>query len=481
LHFSSLLRSPTFRSLQRHRNYRLYFAGQSFSQLGSWLQNAAQSWLILDLTHSAAAVGFFGFCLYAPYAVVGLFGGAFADRFDRRRLLMVSQSGMAACAIALAVVAYVHDGRVWVIDAIGFIRGIVLVFNNPARQALIVELVGRKELSNAIALNSSLSNAARIVGPALAGILIASFGIATCFALNAVSFVAVLIAIGAIRAEELHREPRRLVRPPLLTEVRYGLDYARKTKTLAVVLTMLAVISTLAINFDVLLPVLARVTLHGGPQTYGFITSCFGLGAFSGALISASRRRASRNLLLAAAAGFGAGQLLVATQETAYGVAAALFATGICYTIYTSSTNALVQLATPGFLQGRVGGLYNYVFLATGPFGSLIAGRLADLGGARLTLLAGGGAALVMAAFGLAARPWPMPTGSVRPRRRPLKTLPQQGHVERNAQRGRRDGGSEKPVPPQPDDAPALDAIEQHDNGEDRRRENEAQRDLRPE
>lgn len=444
----ALFRSPTFASLARHRNYRLYFAGQFVSQLGSWLQNAAQSWLILDLTHSASAVGVFGFCLYAPYAVVGLFGGALADSVDRRRMLMLSQTAMAVCAIALAAVAYLHSDRVWVIDLIGFVRGFVLVFNNPARQALIVELVGRKELSNAIALNSSLNNASRIFGPALAGVLIASFGVATCFALNAISFIAVLIALAAMRGDELHREPRHLVRPPLLTSIRYGLDYARRTKTVAVLLTMLGVISMLAINFDVLLPVLARGTLHGNAQTYGFITSIFGVGAFAGALVSASRRRASRTLLLAAAAGFGAAQLLVASQNGVIGVAVALFATGLCYTMYTSSTNALVQLATPGFLQGRVGGLYNYVFLATGPFGSLIAGRLADAGGASLVLVVGGGATLVMAAFGLAARPWPMPTGTVRPRRRRLQALPKHRHVERHAHRRRDDGGGEEPAPP---------------------------------
>jgi MFS family permease len=430
-----IFRTRMFASLQRHRNYRLYFSGQFVSQLGTWLQNAAQSWLILDLTHSAAQVGVFGFCLYAPYAAIGLFGGALADRFDRRRILMVTQSAMAVCAIALAVVAYLQVDSVWVIDAIGFARGIVLVFNNPARQALMVELVGRPELPNAIALNSSLNNATRIIGPALAGILIASFGVAACFALNAVSFIGVLVALAAMRASELHREPRSTVRQPFLVAIRDGLNFARRTKTLAVVLSMLAVISTLAINFDVLLPVLARGTLHGGPQIYGFITAAFGLGAFAGALIAASKRRTSPRLLLAAAAGFGGAQLLVATQETAAGVALALFVTGICYTIYTASTNALVQLATPGYLQGRVGGLYNYVFLATGPFGSLIAGWLAEVGGARLTLIAGGAAAVVMAGIGFAARPWPMPTGTIRPRRRGrLKTVPEQGKVERHAE-----------------------------------------------
>jgi MFS family permease len=225
-----------------------------------------------------------------------------------------------------------------------------------------------------------------------------------------------------MRRDELHREPRSTVQRSILASIRAGIAYARKTKTVAVVLSMLAVTSTLAINFDIVLPVLARGTLHGNPQTYGFITAAFGLGAFAGALIAASRPKASPRLLLAALCGFGFAQLIVAAQAQAWTVAAALILTGVCYTLYTASTNALVQLATPGFMQGRVGGLYSYVFLATAPVGELIAGWLAEVGGASLVLLVGGAAALVMAVVGFTLRPWPMPTGTVRPRRRRRST-----------------------------------------------------------
>jgi MFS family permease len=372
---------------------------------------------VLDLTHSAAAVGVLGFWLYGPYALFGLIGGALADRYDRRRMLALTQSALALCAAALALVAYLHVDRVWVIDAIAALRGLILVFNNPSRQALIVQLVGRAELSNAIALNSSLNNATRIVGPAIAGILIASVGVAACFALNALSFIAVIVAILAMRPGEFHGEANR-ARTPVLESIRVGLRYAAHTKTVAVVLGMLFVISTVGINFSIVLPVLARFTLHGGPQTYGLITAVFGLGAFAGAIVTASRTRASPTLLLAAAAGFGASQIVVATQQTVAGTALALFATGVCYTMYTSSSNALVQLATPGFMQGRVGGLYNYVFLATGPAGSLLAGWLSERGGAPWAFYAGGAAALLMALTGALLRPWPMPTGTVRARKR---------------------------------------------------------------
>ena len=401
-------------SLQRHRNYRLYFAGQFVSQIGTWLQTAAQSWLILELTHSAQAVGVLGFCFYGPYAVLGLLGGALADRWDRRIALLAGQVAMALCAALLAVVVFTHLASVWIIDLIAVVRGTVLVFNNPSRQALIVQLVGRSELGNAIALNSSLNNATRIIGPALAGVLIETTGLGTCFALNAISFIPVVWALAVMRTSEFHThaEVRRGGR--LLDSIRIGLHYARHTKTVAVVLTMMFVVSFLAINFNVLLPVLAQQTMHGGPQTYGWIAAVFGLGALIGALVAAARTRASRRLLLWACALFGLAQCILALQHRFLPVALALLATGIAYTIYTASTNAFVQLATPGFLQGRVGGLYNYVFLASGPLGSLLAGWLCERGGTELAFAAGGIAALVMTILGLATNPWPMPTGSVR-------------------------------------------------------------------
>lgn len=410
----SVFDARLFASLRRHRNYRLYFSGQLVSQIGTWLQNAAQAWLVLDLTHSATAVGVLSFFLYLPYATFGLIGGALADRWDRQRMMIVTQSAMAVCAAALALVAYLHVGSIVVIDAIALVRGTIMAFNNPTRQAMMIQLVGRSELPNAIALNSSLNNATRVIGPAVAGVLIASVGVGACFALNAISFVPVIVALAVMRPAEFFATPSR-ARTPLLISIRDGLVYARRNKTVAVVLSMLFVISTVSINFNVVLPVLARITLHGGAQTYGLITSMFGLGAFIGAVTAASRSRVSRRLLLWAAAGFGAAQLLVALQGTLLGVCIALLATGICYSLYTSSSNTIVQLAVPPHMQGRTAGLYNYVFLSSGPLGSLLAGWLAEHG-TLWAFLAGGVAALTMALVGFALRPWPMPTGAI-PRR----------------------------------------------------------------
>jgi MFS family permease len=412
-----LLDAHVFASLRRHRNYRLYFMGQLGSQVGTWLQNAAQAWLVLDLTqNSAVAVGVLSFCLYTPYAILGLLGGAMADRWERRKVMVITQSLMAVCATALAVVAFLRVDSVYVIYGIAMVRGAVMAFNNPARQALMVNLVGRSELPNAIALNASLNNATRVIGPAIAGVLIATVGVATCFAINAISFIPIIWALALMRpAEFFAGGPRSSA--PIFQSIREGLVYARRNKTVRVVLTMLFLTSTVAINFDIVLPVLARLTMHGTAQTYGFITAIFGLGAFTGAVTVASRKQVSRGLLIGASAGFGIAQCIVATQQSMLGVGLSLYVTGICYTLYTANSNALVQLAVPPQMQGRIAGLYNYVFLAAGPLGSLLAGTLADRGGAALALSAGGATAIAMAALGYILRPWPMPTGTVRPRR----------------------------------------------------------------
>jgi MFS family permease len=372
---------------------------------------------VLELTHSALAVGVLGFFFYGPYALLGLIGGALADRFNRRRTLIVTQSAMAVAAAGLALVAFLHVDFVWVIYLIAALRGMILVFNNPSRQALIVQLVGRAELPNAIGLNSTINNATRVIGPAIAGLLIAGVGIGWCFALNAISFVPVIGALFLMRESEFHKQLSLRSRTPFLVSIADGLRYAKRTKAVAVVLLMLFVISLLAINFSILLPILARQTMHGGPEIFGYISACFGFGALVGALVSASRARASRGLVVVAAIGFGAAQLLLATQQAFLGVALALFVTGIFYTIYASMSNSIVQLATPGFLQGRVGGLYTYVFLASGPFGSLLAGWLSQRGGTGLAFAVGGIASIAMAAVGFLTWPWPMPASAVTRRR----------------------------------------------------------------
>jgi MFS family permease len=250
-------------------------------------------------------------------------------------------------------------------------------------------------------------------------VLIAAVGTAACFALNAISFIPVIVAIAMLRRSEFHARARR---PAQVISFRAaiveGLRYARKRKTIAIALTMLFVISLAAINFQVLLPILARQTLHGGAEVYGFITACFGAGALVGALFTAARTKASSTVLLFAAAGFGVMQFAAAPQTNPLVVGAVLFVMGVFYTTYTATTNALVQLATPEFLQGRVVGLYSYLFLASGPIGSLLVGWLSQRGGTRATFEVAGVATLAITVVGILARPWPMPSGAVSVRRR---------------------------------------------------------------
>lgn len=396
----ALANGRTFTSLRLHYNYRLYFFGQFLSQIGTWLQSAAMAWLVLTLTHSAFAVGLLAFWQFGPYAVLGLFGGALSDRLDHRLTLIGTQVALALCSGTMAVLTLLNVVTVREAYLIAALRGTALVLNNPSRQAFIFQMVGRKELPNAIALNSSIANATRILGPGVGGILIAAFGVGVCFSIDAVSYVAVIVALLMMHVDELLPIERN-GKPPVLRSIAEGLGYVRRTPSVSLALSMFLVICIASINFSVLLPLVASDTLRSGAEVFGLLTACLGAGALIGALISASLGRATWPILLLSAAGFGLGEALLAPQRTVIGAVALLMATGVCYTIYTSTTNSLVQLAAPGYLQGRVAGLYSYIFAGSSVFGALLSGWLAEVGGTLLAFLVAGGTALVCA--GLAA------------------------------------------------------------------------------
>ncbi|MBF6613571.1 MAG: MFS transporter [Chloroflexi bacterium] len=399
----ALIGSRTFKSLQQHRNYRLYFFGQFLSQIGTWLQSAAMAWLVLQLTHSAVAVGMLGFWQFGPYVLLGLFGGALTDRLDHRLTLQVTQIALALCSGTMAVLTLTGVVTVWEAYAIAAARGLALILNNPSRQAFLFQMVGREELPNAIALNSSLANATRIVGPGLGGLLIASFGVGIAFSIDAVSYVAVIIALLMIHVDELYPIERRAQQSVLRGTIE-GLRYAWHTPRIFVALTMFLFICIFSINFNVLLPLVASATLGAGAEVYGLLTACFGAGALIGALVSASRGRATWPILLVSATGFGLGEVLLAPQRSVVGAVAMLVLTGVCYTLYTSNTNALVQLSAPGYLQGRIAGLYSYIFSSSTAIGALVAGGLAAAGGTQLAFLVAGGTVLLCAAFGAIMR-----------------------------------------------------------------------------
>jgi MFS family permease len=398
------LHRRTFRSLRRHRNYRLFFIGQVVSVSGSWMQNIALAWLVLQLSHSPLAVGALAFCRFAPFTVFGLVAGWVSDRVETRRLLIWTQAAQLVLASALAALALTGTATLPLVLALAALGGVALVFDAPGRQTLTFQLVGERELPNAVALNSSLFNASRIVGPALAGLVIAAFGVGACFVVNAVSFLAVLASLLLLRESELYSVTRSAPRS-VVAGVREGLAFVKQTRELVIVLGVITVLSVAGFNFHVIVPLLASDTLHLGAKAFGFLAAAFGAGALAGALAAAALGRASRRAFLAGTAGFGLTMLILAPLQTAWLCGLMLFAVGVSFTLLTANANSLVQMATPPELRGRVLGLYLFAFAGLAPIGGLLAGWLVEVGGTSLSFALAGVTALATA--WVAARAWP--------------------------------------------------------------------------
>ena len=386
----------TFKSLRRHRNYRLFFTGQLVSLVGTWMQNIALAWFVVELTHSPVAVGFLAFCRFIPFTIFGLVAGVVADRFDNRRLVMVTQTASMIVALALTVLAFSGAEIVWLAYALAAAAGTALVFDAPGRHSLTFQMVGREELPNAVALNASLFNASRVVGPAFAGLIIAAFGVGVCFAINAVSFLAVLTSLWLMRASELVKPDRPTEHPSVLDSVREGLRYARHSPRVRLVLAMTTVVSTVGFNFHVLVPVLASDTLDAGPRTFGILSACFGGGALTGALLAAALGRASWKALLAGVGGFSIALLALAPLKTVTACAILLYVVGVCFTMWTANSQSLLQLTVPDHLRGRVLSLYLFAFAGLAPLGGLFAGWLSEVGGTELAFLVAGITGLLM-------------------------------------------------------------------------------------
>ena len=392
----------TWASLRKHRNYRIFFSGQVVSVTGTWMQNIAAAWLVLQLTHSPVAVGVLMLCQFLPATVLGLFGGVLVDRLDVRRTVIATQAASMAFAAALAGLSLGGAVAVWHVYLLAGLRGISLVLDHPARQALTFQLVGRRELPNAVALNSSLFNGARVVGPALGGAVIAASGPGVCFLVNAFSFLAVLVSLRLIRPGELFPLDRGEERPTFVRGMREAFAFLHRVPLAAVVLAVVLFVTTLSFNFNVLLPVLAKRTLEEGPGVFGVVTACFGAGALLGALASAAISRASPRLFLAGTGAFGLAELALAPQTTLGAVGPLLFLTGLAFTLWTSNANATLQLAAPDHLRGRVMGLYYVAFNGAGPAGGVLAGWLAATGGTALAFGVAGSAALAVTVAALA-------------------------------------------------------------------------------
>ena len=383
------LRTRTFRSLGAHRNFRVFFAGQVVSLAGTWMQNVALAWLVLELTRSPLAVGALAFWRFVPFTLFGLVAGVVADRIESRKLVMATQGAAMAISIALAVVTLTGTATLPIVYVLAALGGIALAFDAPGRQSLTFQMVGPRELPNAVALNSGLFNGSRVIGPAIAGLVIAAVGTGLCFVLNAVSFLAVLTALALVREEELRaveKDPSARV----VDGLRRAFAHAWHDPQLRLILTVVFVVSTVGFNFHVLVPLLAADTLHVGPEGFGFLSAAFGLGALVGALAAATFRSASWRLFSVGTASFGVLALLLAPVQDAYLAGLLLVGVGVSFTLFTANANALVQLASPDHLRGRLIGIYLFAFLGLAPVGGLLAGWLADIGGTSLAFAVAG-------------------------------------------------------------------------------------------
>lgn len=389
-----MMPSRTFRSLRRHHNYRLFFAGQVVSLAGSWMQNVALAWLVLQLSRSPLAVAGLIVCRFAPYTLLGIPAGAIVDRLDTRRLVMWTQAAAMLISIALAAVVLTDTASLPLVYLLAALGGVTLVLDAPGRQTLTFEMVGPGELQNAVALNSGLLNASRVIGPALAGVMIASVGIGVCFAVNAFSFLAVLTALALMRTGELH-PVEKTPGASVLRGTREGLRFAAVTPEIREVLTVVTLVGLVGFNFNTLVPLLASDTLHVGARAFGLLSAAFGAGALLGALVTASLSRTSWRAFSAGAVGFSTLMLALAPVHDAWLAGILLAAIGACFTVFAASANALVQLGTPDHLRGRLVSLYLFAFVGLAPLGALFAGWLTSVGGTGLAFVVTGATGLV--------------------------------------------------------------------------------------
>lgn len=378
---AALLRGllDSLRSL-RHRNFRLYWSGQLVSLVGTWMQTVAQGWLMHRLTGSAFMLGLLGFAQFLPVMLLSLWAGVIADHMDKRRLLIITQSSLLVQAALLALVVSSGVVRPWMVILLALVLGVINSFDMPLRQSFVVEMVGKEDLSNAIALNSAAFNTARVLGPAAAGLLLASIGEAGCFWINALSYLAVLVSLSRLRVP-----PRPVaLKLPARSSLAEGVRYAYHTQPLRNLLILLGITAGIGFQYMVLLPIYARVILRAGPQSFGLMVSAFGLGSLLAAVRMTrplDRWGLRRNLvagLLAGAVGMG-----VFAWSRALSLTLAMgFLSGFGLILYVSSTNVLLQLTTEDRFRGRIMSLYTLMFAGTSPIGALLAGGIGERFGA---------------------------------------------------------------------------------------------------
>jgi MFS family permease len=389
----------TFRSLNGF-NYRVWAGGAAVSNIGTWMQRTAQDWLVLThLTHhSASAVGGVMALQYGPQVLLLPLTGFAADHLDRRKLLIATQAAMGVLALGLGLLTVAGIVQLWQVYLFAFGLGCVTAFDAPARQTFVSELVGEADLSNAVALNSTSFNAARMIGPAVAGILIAAVGSGWVFLINAASFVAVLCSLSFLRVGELHRTTRGARTPGGLAD---GFRYVWKRPDLKAILLMLFLIGTFGLNFPIFISTMSVTVFHAGASQYGLLTSIMAVGSVTGALLSARREKPRTGLLFAGAALFGFGLTLAALMPSYWLFGLALVVIGVAAQTFTTTANSTVQLSTEPAMRGRVMAILLSIALGGTPIGAPIVGWVADMFGPRWALGIGAAAGFAAAGVGL--------------------------------------------------------------------------------
>ena len=390
---------PSLLRALRHRNYRLFFAGQSLSLVGTWITRIATSWLIYRLTGSALLLGVVGFCSQIPTLFLAPVAGVFVDRWDRHRVLVVTQVLSMLQSAALAVLALAGVITVVEVLVLQVFQGVINAFDTPARQAFVVSMIeDRADLPNAIALNSSMVNASRVIGPSIGGVLIAAVGEGWCFLVDAISYLAVIASLLAMRVP---RRPRPDAESRVLDELRAGFEYVTRFAPISTALLLLALVSTMGMPYTVLMPAVAAKVLHGGPHTLGLLMTASGCGALGGAIYLATRRSVVGlgRVIAMAAAVFGLGLIAFGLSRAVWLSLLILPVVGAGFMVSLAATNTIVQTITEEHLRGRVMAFYTMAFLGTAPLGSLLAGVLADRIGESRTIIAGGVACVLGAAW----------------------------------------------------------------------------------
>jgi MFS family permease len=384
----------------RHRNFQLFFGGQLISLIGTWMDTVAEAWLVYRLTGSSLHLGALGFCSQIPVFLLAPIGGAVADRFRRQRIIIVTQTASMLLAGTLAGVTLTGVVQVWHLYVLAASLGVVNAFDIPARQAFIVEMVTKDDLMNAIALNSSMFNGARIVGPAIAGILVASIGEGWCFFANAVSYIAVIAGLIMMRVA-----PRVIATSGSAVEQIFeGFRFVRNTPPIRALLLLIGLVSLVAMPYSVLMPIFADKILHGGAKGLGYLMGASGVGALCAALTLAARTGVSGlgKWVMGATIGLGASLIAFGSSRSFWLSAAFLVPVGFSMMLQMASTNTLIQSMVPDHLRGRVMSVYSMMFMGMAPIGSLLAGWIADRTSAPATVMIGGiGAIIGATAFAL--------------------------------------------------------------------------------